>query len=404
MFQFIHVSHAAFERLFLIFSVYAFAGWLMETPYRSITQKHFVNAGFLRGPFLPIYGLGALFVLALDPLLNLQSQPYWLQFTAYFIILTAIEYAVGTVCMRMFGLMLWDYSRDFLNIKGRVCLLFSLLWAALAFGFRQLIHPHVATAVSSLPGSVRHPLVILLVIFITLDALSSTALLRDLIMRLSRIHRHQRSGPIDIKPFLQNFQRLFSAFPNLRDYLDVTFHQALRDRIDERLSAMHLRFFRFLESRAPRNEEFRSLVRDIMRHPEVQRLRTFHHHDGSILHHSLRVAILSYRIGKYLKLDYRAIARAGLLHDFFLYDWRHHDLPELAKEKFHGLEHPKIALANAERYFELSDLERDIIVKHMWPLTWRPPRYRESMVVTCMDKLAATREFWNEHKAKRAAN
>lgn len=58
------------EQAVLLFSVFAFAGWLLKVAYRSWLQKRFVNAGFLHGPFLPIYGLGALFVLGCDALLR----------------------------------------------------------------------------------------------------------------------------------------------------------------------------------------------------------------------------------------------------------------------------------------------------------------------------------------------
>jgi uncharacterized protein len=70
-------------------------------------------------------------------------------------------------------------------------------------------------------------------------------------------------------------------------------------------------------------------------------------------------------------------------------------LPQLAREKFHGLEHPRIALANAEAQFTLNAVERDCILRHMWPLTLVPPRYLESFIVSMADKLVASREFIN---------
>jgi uncharacterized membrane protein len=390
------------ERLFLFFAAYALVGWLIEVPYRSFSQRRFVNAGFLKGPFLPIYGFGAIFVLSLDPLT--QGRHPLVQLLAYGVVLTATEYAVGYVSERVFGLRLWDYSRDRFNLHGRVCLSFSALWAGLAFTFRRYVHPSIAGALSVLDGSVRHAVVVALASYIALDFIVSTALLRDLVARLSSFHlRRIRIGAAELGRFRETFRRLLTAFPNLKGYLEASFQHGIRDRIDEKVSALHMRFFLFVESRQPRDEEFRALVRDIMRNKEFQRLREFPHHDSSILRHALRVALLSYKIGKYLKMDYRAIARGGLLHDFFLYDWRHHDLPDLAKEKFHGLEHPKIALRNAERNFELTGLERDIIVKHMWPLTLRPPSFRESMVVSCVDKQVATREFWVGFRNRRQA-
>ena len=74
----------------------------------------------------------------------------------------------------------------------------------------------------------------------------------------------------------------------------------------------------------------------------------------------------------HLKVDRDSLVRGALLHDYFLYDW-HDRRPE---RRIHGFTHTGIALHNADRDFELNDIERDIIGKHMFPLTVVPPRYR----------------------------
>ncbi|PKL16421.1 MAG: HD family phosphohydrolase [Spirochaetae bacterium HGW-Spirochaetae-5] len=146
--------------------------------------------------------------------------------------------------------------------------------------------------------------------------------------------------------------------------------------------------------------EYKSIVEDILDHEVFQQLQNFFHHNSSIYDHAKVVSYVSYKICKLLNLDYRSAARGGLLHDFFLYDWRNHNEPELAKEKYHGLEHPKIALDNSMKHFELNDIEKDIIVKHMWPLTFVPPKYQESFVVTFADKYVSSREFIDEFKKR----
>jgi len=130
------------------------------------------------------------------------------------------------------------------------------------------------------------------------------------------------------------------------------------------------------------------------------KLKNYYHHNSSIFEHAEIVSWISYSICKYLNLDYASAARGALLHDFFLYDWRNHDEPELAKEKFHGFEHPKIALENSRKHFNLNKIEEDIIIKHMWPLTLLPPRYRESFIVTFVDKYTASREFVDSFDVK----
>jgi uncharacterized protein len=75
-------------------------------------------------------------------------------------------------------------------------------------------------------------------------------------------------------------------------------------------------------------------------------------------------------------------------------------VPDLPREKFHGLEHPRIAVANAKKHFSINDIEEDIIKKHMWPLTIVPPRYKESYIVSFADKYLSSKEFINEYKKK----
>ena len=98
------------------------------------------------------------------------------------------------------------------------------------------------------------------------------------------------------------------------------------------------------------------------------------------------VAFVSYLICRVVGLNFYAAARGGLLHDLFLYDWhKPNPYPGL-----HGFTHPKTALQNARKYFVLTDMEEDIIRTHMWPLTFRSfPRYAESFVVSCADKICA---------------
>ncbi len=135
--------------------------------------------------------------------------------------------------------------------------------------------------------------------------------------------------------------------------------------------------------------EYRALIDDLLETPEVQHLADFtQHHYSNRLEHSIRVSYTSYLIGKKMHLNVRAIARAGLLHDLFYYDWR--------VTKFdlgtHAYVHPRIALHNAEHLTELSKMERDIIIKHMWGATLAFPRYMESYVVSLVDDYAAVAE------------
>ena len=140
------------------------------------------------------------------------------------------------------------------------------------------------------------------------------------------------------------------------------------------------------------NTEFGNIVKDILANETVQSLRFFKHHYGSNRYeHSLSVAYNSYKICKALGLDHVSAARAGVLHDLFLYDCEN---PETRPKK-HISEHPKVALDNAEKLFILNNIEKDIILKHMWPVTFSAPRYLETLIVTFVDKYCAIKEWSN---------
>lgn len=137
------------------------------------------------------------------------------------------------------------------------------------------------------------------------------------------------------------------------------------------------------------DQEYLACVGDLLATEEVQRLAEFTQHFHSTrLDHSISVSYYSYRIAKKLGWNAKATARAGVLHDMFYYDWR----TTKFSQGSHAYMHPRIAVKNAEKITELSDLERDIIIKHMWGATIAPPRYKEGYVVTFVDKYCAIKE------------
>ncbi|MCH4887781.1 HD domain-containing protein [Acidaminobacter sp. JC074] len=122
------------------------------------------------------------------------------------------------------------------------------------------------------------------------------------------------------------------------------------------------------------------------------------HGNTSVYDHTLSVAKMSYKIALILGLNVnlRSLIIGALLHDYFLYDWHEND------GKLHGITHPKTAYENAKVDFELDDVSKDVILKHMFPLTVVPPLYTESWIVTFSDKVCAIGEiiYLNELKKK----
>ena len=142
------------------------------------------------------------------------------------------------------------------------------------------------------------------------------------------------------------------------------------------------------EQRRLTAKEYRKTVRPIATKPVVQSMKKFNHHSQtSCFKHSVHVSYMNYIVCKKLGLDDNAAAKAGLLHDLFLYDWHGHK-PEKG-ERMHGFEHPNKALKNAHDNFSLTKKEGDMITKHMFPLTLTPPSYKETYVIVMTDKLCS---------------
>ncbi len=138
------------------------------------------------------------------------------------------------------------------------------------------------------------------------------------------------------------------------------------------------------------DREYKKIVEDILDHEEFQKTKDINHHGLNRYDHSIRVSYCSYKIAKFLHIGYEETARAGLLHDFFLVNNKEMS----AKEKMTTLvTHPKYAKAYSEKYFDLTEKEKDIIVSHMFPLApTRVPKYAESWIVNLVDDYITIRE------------
>ena len=132
-------------------------------------------------------------------------------------------------------------------------------------------------------------------------------------------------------------------------------------------------------------EEFNELIKPYLI-DEFNELKNINHHGITRYNHSLRVAYYTYIITKFLGFNYEEATIAALLHDFFT------DEVESELGIFKLRRHPKHALNNASKYFYLTDLQKDIISTHMFPITFTPPKYLESWVVDIVDDISAIYE------------
>ncbi len=145
------------------------------------------------------------------------------------------------------------------------------------------------------------------------------------------------------------------------------------------------------------NKEYIQIVSFILENAEFKKRLQFHHHENrSVYVHSLMVSYRSYQIAKLFHLDYEAAAIGGLLHDFYYKDWQISPKEKHKKiTEAHGFAHPRWALENSKKIFPgvVNDKIADIISRHMFPLTIKPPRYIESWIITSVDKYISLEVF-----------
>lgn len=153
-------------------------------------------------------------------------------------------------------------------------------------------------------------------------------------------------------------------------------------------------------------KEYRDCVAALLAAPEVARLKTIRHHPGvSCYEHSAFVSYVAWRLARRWGADGALAARAGLLHDLYLYDPRQPG----SHQGNQCFAHPKAALSNAWALCgSLTPKEENIIISHMWPLARKMPRYKESFVVNLADKACATLEVvglyrYLRHRRRRKA-
>lgn len=136
----------------------------------------------------------------------------------------------------------------------------------------------------------------------------------------------------------------------------------------------------------PMDSEFYSYIQDLVTaEPVLQMKQYIQHGTTTTFDHCLNVAYYNYIMCKRFNLDAKSGARAGMLHDLFLYDWHYYPIRKWDRLR-HGATHPKRAYANASKHFDITPMEKDIICKHMFPMTMALPKYRETIVIILVDK------------------
>lgn len=176
----------------LFFFFYCLFGWCFESTYVSVKKKQFINRGFLHGPFLPIYGIGAIGVLFTA--LPFRDSPVMVYFVGM-LTATILEYVTGVVMEALFKVRYWDYSNQKFNFQGHVCLSSSIVWGFLSLGMIFGFHKPVEQWILSFaPGFTHTAALVLAVIFAADCALSfkSAFEIRDILVKFQSLKEELR--------------------------------------------------------------------------------------------------------------------------------------------------------------------------------------------------------------------
>lgn len=221
-----------FYYIFYMFLFYSFFGWIYESCFVSIQRKSIVNRGFLNGPIIPIYGLGALLMY----LLFWDSRDnYLLVFLGGACLATILEYFTSLFMELLFHTRWWDYSTYRFNLKGRVCLMVSLFWGFLTLLMLQVFQPGIDLLITKFSRRTGEIAGFLIIPLITADIIVSAVNTKKFEFLLAKLHNLRQ----DILTFIAATKiyetggelidklsglRMLSMITEFRSFIDVKLH------------------------------------------------------------------------------------------------------------------------------------------------------------------------------------
>lgn len=179
--------HYTIIQWLFFFYYYCFVGWCWESTYVSVKERRLINRGFLRGPFLPIYGSGATMMLVV-------SRPFLghplLVYLAGCVGATVLELVTGVTMEALFKVRYWDYSDQKFNFRGYICLSSTLTWGFFTIMMTQFVQRPIERAVFSIPGRMLTVITLVLTVIIACDlalTVKAASDLRDILFRMKRV-------------------------------------------------------------------------------------------------------------------------------------------------------------------------------------------------------------------------
>lgn len=135
-----------FNTWLIYFYFYCICGWIFESTYVSIRTKKLTNRGFMKGPWLPLYGSGAVMVLFVT--MPFEQHPVAVYFAGA-VSATILEYITGVVMLKLFKVRYWDYRYLKFQFQGHICLRSTIAWGFLSILMVYVVHKPVAAFIAT---------------------------------------------------------------------------------------------------------------------------------------------------------------------------------------------------------------------------------------------------------------
>ena len=206
------------ELYFLVFMIYSILGWCIEVITKLVETKKFINRGFLIGPYLPIYGFGAIVITLL---LQRYENDLIVLFIFSILICSILEYFTSFIMEKIFCTRWWDYSTKKFNINGRICLRTMIPFGLLGVIMIKYINPLLINVCKSYNSfSLNIVFAITLLVFMLDIIVSSVILLsfrkENKLLVGDNTEKMSKKVYSKIKKLGWPYKRLLKAFPNLR--------------------------------------------------------------------------------------------------------------------------------------------------------------------------------------------
>lgn len=205
--------------VFLLFFSYAILGYLVEIIFCSIHEKKIVvNRGFLIGPYLPIYGFGAIIIIYM---LDRYKNDLVALFVMGAVICSIVEYFASLIMEKLFKIRWWDYSHMKLNLNGRICLSNSVLFGLGGLLIVEIINPAYIKVLTHLPNLWIYILGITFGLIFIIDFITSIVILVQLKLNSNMFMnkdateeiRKKVKESLEKRPFF--ISRILRAFPKI---------------------------------------------------------------------------------------------------------------------------------------------------------------------------------------------